>query len=130
MKTITIKTSKRNEIINITDSVQEIVGKTEMKEGICLIYTPHATAGIAINENYDENVCSDVTDSLSKMFPKGIWKHDRIDGNGDSHLKATLIGPSVTIPILDSKLMLGRWQGIMLCEFDGPRERKVIIVCK
>ena len=130
METFSINTSKRNEIIDITDEVEEIVGRSKMKEGTCLVFVPHATAAVTINENYDENVCEDFLDALSKLFPKGVWKHDRIDGNGDAHVKAALIGPSVTIPIKDSKLVLGTWQGIMFCEFDGPRTRNVHVVCK
>jgi secondary thiamine-phosphate synthase enzyme len=126
----TIKTSKRNEIIDLTDRVQKIVGASKIKEGMCLIFVPHATAAITINENYDPNVCQDFLDALSKLFPKGAWKHDKIDGNGDAHVKAAIIGPSVTIPIKESKLFLGTWQGIMFCEFDGPRERNVCVVCR
>jgi secondary thiamine-phosphate synthase enzyme len=130
MESFSIKTLKRNEIVDITDKVNGIVEKSKIKEGICLVFVPHATAALTINENADPNVCSDFLDALNKLFPKGSWKHDRIDGNGDAHVKSAVVGPEVTIPIENSKLVLGTWQGIMFCEFDGPRTRTVHMVCK
>jgi len=123
----TIKTKKQEEIVDLTEKVQEIVAKAKVKEGICFVYVPHATAALTINENYDPNVCSDFLEALDKLIPKGIWRHDKIDNNGAAHIKAAIIGPSVIVPIKNSSLALGTWQGIMLCEFDGPRERKVIV---
>jgi len=121
----TIKTKKREEIIDITEKVK---GMVEGKEGkACLVYVPHATCSIIINENYDEAVCKDILTFLKKQIPQGIWKHDSIDNNADSHIKSSLLGPSQIIPIENGKLLLGTWQGIGLAEFDGPRERKVII---
>ena len=122
-----LRTKKREEIIDITSQVEKAVKKSGIKEGLCLLYVPHATAAITINENYDPAVCSDFLEALRKIAPKGIWKHDKVDNNGDSHIKAAIIGPSEVIPIKKSKLQLGTWQGIMFCEFDGPRERKIII---
>jgi secondary thiamine-phosphate synthase enzyme len=134
METFIVKTNKKNEIVDITSEVKNCVKKIcereKIKEGICVVYVPHATAAVTINENYDPAVCEDFLNFLSKLVPEGIWKHDRIDRNGAAHIKSALIGPSVSIPIKDSSLMLGTWQGIMLCEFDGPRERKVIVTCK
>jgi secondary thiamine-phosphate synthase enzyme len=134
MDILTIKTNKRNEIIDITAEVKacvkKICEKERIKDGICFVYVPHATAAVTINENYDPAVCEDFLNFLSKQIPEGIWKHDKIDNNGAAHIKSALIGPCVFIPIKDSSLMLGTWQGIMLCEFDGPRERKVIVTCK
>lgn len=130
MESFSIKTSKRNEIADITDKVREIVEKGKVREGICLVFVPHATAAVTLNENADPNVCSDFLDALNKLFPKGIWKHDKIDGNGDAHVKSAIVGASIAIPIENSKLVLGTWQGIMFCEFDGPRTRTVYVVCK
>jgi secondary thiamine-phosphate synthase enzyme len=124
---LVIKTKKREEILNITNEVQEQVSMSKIKEGICLVFVPHATAALTINENADPNIKEDILNFLSKAIPQGKWLHDRIDGNADAHIKAALIGSSVTIPIQNSSLLLGTWQGIMLCEFDGPRERKIIV---
>ncbi len=125
-----IQTKKREQIIDITSQIKNLVQKSKINKGFCLIYVPHATAAITINENDDPAVCEDFLEALKKIAPKGIWKHDKIDGNADAHIKSSIIGPSEIIPIKDSQLQLGRWQGIMLCEFDGPRERKIIIQIK
>jgi len=130
MDTISISTEKKNEVIDITEDVERIVSKSRISEGICLVYVPHSTAAITINEDYDKKVCIDLLDAMNKLIPEGIWQHDREDGNGAAHVKSAIIGPSVTIPIKDSKLILGTWQGIMLCEFDGPRDRKIVVICK
>lgn len=127
MQKLIFKTRKKEEIIDITKEVSAIVKKNKINEGICLIYVPHATAALTINENADVNISLDFLEALAKIVPEGKWRHDRIDNNGAAHIKAAIIGPSVTIPIKDSTLMLGTWQGIMLCEFDGPRERIVIV---
>ncbi|GAJ17291.1 unnamed protein product [marine sediment metagenome] len=120
-----IKTSKREEIVDITPEVEEIVSGKDGRA--CLVFVPHASCGLIVNENYDENVCEDVLDFLKKQIPQGKWKHDKIDANGDAHVKASLIGPSRIIPIENGKLKLGQWQSIGLAEFDGPRERKVVV---
>lgn len=129
-KEITISTSKREELVDITDQVKKIVAESKVKEGLCNVYVPHATAAITINENYDPNVMTDIVNCLGKLVPQGKWIHDRVDGNGDSHIKSAIVGPSETIPVKDGELLLGQWQDIMLCDFDGPRERKVIITIK
>ena len=121
-----IKTGRKEEIIDITKQVEEIVSKN--KEGkACLIYCPHATCAIIINENYDKAVQEDILNYLKKQIPQGIWKHDNNDGNADSHIKASIIGPSQLVPIGQGNLQLGTWQNIALAEFDGPRERKIIV---
>ncbi len=125
MEIIKIKTSKKEEIIDITDKINSIV--KDMKEGFINIYVKHATAAIIINENYDPNIQIDFLAMLNDIIPQGKWLHDKIDNNGAAHLKSSLIGPSETIPIKDGKLQLGTWQSVMLCEFDGPREREIII---
>ena len=126
--TIKVSSSKREELIDITNKVKEIVSKTNIKKGLCHIFVKHATAAIMIQENWDESIQIDVITLMKKIAPKGQWEHDKQDGNGDSHLKAGLIGPSETVPITNSELQLGQWQNIFLCEFDGPRTNREIIV--
>ncbi|KAJ3448301.1 hypothetical protein M0812_00780 [Anaeramoeba flamelloides] len=125
---INVSTSKRCEMLDITEEIKKIVKKSEINAGLCNIFVAGATAGIMIQENWDESVQTDVINFLGKLIPKGIWIHDKQDGNGDSHLKSGLIGPSETIPIVEGSLGLGTWQNIFLCEFDGPRTKRKIIV--
>ncbi len=120
-----IQTNKREELIDITALIEEKV--KGFNNGIAHIFVPHATAGITINENADPNLPVDITNFLNRLVPKGKWLHDRIDNNADSHIKASIIGNSVSIPVKEGKLQLGTWQDIFLCEFDGPRRRKIII---
>lgn len=127
-KTITISSSQRLEMIDINSEVEKIVEKSGVKDGICNVFCAHATGAIAINENYDPNVCLDFNDALSKLIPQGKWKHDSVDGNADAHIKAAIIGPSETIPIKNGGLELGQWQSLMFCELDGPRSGRNIIV--
>jgi len=127
-KTLTISTNKREELVDITNKVKELVLESNIKSGICSVYVRHATAAIMLQENWDESVQTDVVNFMQKIIPKGIWEHDKQDGNGDSHLKAGLIGPSETIPITNRELNLGTWQNIFLCEFDGPKQKREIIV--
>jgi len=125
IKEITVKTSKRNELIDITNKLEEIVKESEVKDGILVVFVPHTTAGITINENSDPDVKDDSLAALEEIVPKLDFRHN--EGNSDSHIKSSMMGHSETIIIKDSKLLLGTWQGIMLCEFDGPRSRKVIV---
>ena len=125
---ISIETKKRNELIDITDKIQEIVAKNKAKEGTCLVFVQHATAAVMLFENADPALCDDFIEHMQKTIPQGIWKHDKIDGNGDAHIKSGIVGCSETIPITDGKLGLGTWQGITLCEFDGPRKRTITVV--
>jgi len=121
---LSINTNKREELVDITSLVEKNI---DIKNGILHIFIPHATAGITINENADPNLPEDITDFLNKLVKKGIWRHDKIDNNADAHIKASLIGNSVLIPVENGRLQLGRWQNIFLCEFDGPRKRKIIL---
>ena len=125
---ISLETKKRNELIDITDKIQEIVAKNKAKEGTCLVFVQHATAAVMLFENADPALCDDFIEHMQKTIPQGIWKHDKIDGNGDAHIKSGIVGCSETIPIKDGKLGLGTWQGITLCEFDGPRKRTITVV--
>ena len=123
----TISTSKREELVDITEQVKKCIEKKGEKGNAVLVYVPHATAGIIINENYDPAVCEDIIDYLRKNIPEGKWKHDCIDKNADSHIKSSIIGPSQVIPLENGKLQLGRWQGCGLLELDGPKIRRVIV---
>ena len=127
MHRIEINSDKKQQIIDITDEIRKIVDKEDIDKGICYIYVPHATCALIINENYDPNVCDDILNALDKLIPQGVWKHDKIDNNGAAHIKAAIIGPSEFIPIEKGELKLGRWQDIMLADFDGPRQRTVYI---
>ena len=123
-----ISSKKKQELIDITEKVNSIISKSKIKEGLCNVFAAHATAAIIINENYDPNICLDLLDSLNKLIPSGIWRHDKVDGNADAHIKAAILGPQETIPIKNGGLQLGRWQSLMFCELDGPRnDRKIII---
>ncbi len=124
----TIESKKREEIIDITKKVEEIVDRISDEDSqACLVYVPHTTCAVIVNENYDKAVCEDILNWLKKQVPEGVWKHDKTDNNGDSHIKDSILGPSQIIPIENGKLQLGKWQGIALAEFDGPRERKIIV---
>ena len=130
MKVIEIKSTQREQLIDITDQVRQIIKEQELNNGIVSIYAQGATAAIMIQENWDKSVQTDVVNLLKKIIPKGVWLHDRQDGNGDSHLKSGLIGPSESIPVIDGKLGLSTWQNIFFCEFDGPRNsRKIVCTC-
>ena len=127
-QTIQIETPAHNGLYDITRQVEAIVQESGVKTGLVNIYVQGATAGIMIQENWDDSVQRDVVGLLNKLVPAGIWEHDRQDGNGDSHLKAGIVGPQETIPIVDGKMGLSTWQNIFLCEFDGPRSTRNIMV--
>jgi len=114
-------------MVDLTVRVAEVVAAADVDEGLCCVYTPHATAAIVVNENDDPNVCVDVLDALDRLSPAGVWRHDKVDGNAASHIQATILGPSETIPVREGRLMLGTWQSVMLVELDGPRERRVLV---
>ncbi len=126
-KNIKVTTGKREELIDITSQVTKAVQETGVDDGLVALYVQGATAALMIQENWDDSVQQDVVNLLRQMIPQGVWLHDQQDGNGDSHLKAGLIGPSETIPIIDGKLGLSRWQNIFLCEFDGPRSGRNVV---
>ena len=119
---------QREELIDITADVEAVVQASKIQNGLVSIYVQGATAAIMIQENWDESVQTDVVNFLQQIIPKGVWLHDRQDGNGDAHLKSGLVGPSETIPLIDGKLGLSTWQNIFLCEFDGPRSSRKIVV--
>ena len=121
---ISVKTKSRNEFINITQEVQNVVNKSGIKDGVCYIFIPHTTAGITINEAADPDVVEDIQRQLDRIAPAGShYRHT--EGNADAHIKASIIGSSQAVFIENGRLKLGTWQGIFFCEFDGPRNRKV-----
>ena len=124
---ISVATSRREELVDITVQVQEAIAHSGVENGLAMLYVQGATAALMIQENWDESVQTDVVSLLRSLIPRGVWLHDPQDGNGDSHLKAGLVGPSESIPIIDSRPGLSRWQNIFLCEFDGPRSERVIV---
>ena len=125
-----IRTTTKREMIDLTARVADIVARADVAEGLCSVYTPHATAAIVVNENDDPNVCVDVLDALDRLIPAGIWRHDRVDGNAASHIQATILGPGETIPVRQGELLLGTWQAVMLVELDGPRDRRVVVTIR
>jgi len=124
--TFCVSSSKKAEFIDITQQVREIVKKTEVQSGLCIVYVPHTTAGVTVNENADPHVAQDILMGLDKVVPS----HDRYlhsEGNSPAHIKASLIGCSETVLVESGELVLGTWQGIYFCEFDGPRSRTVYV---
>ncbi len=121
---ISVKTGKRIEMVDITSSVQKEVSSGRVADGICLVYVPHTTAGVTINEGADPAVCTDIIRKLNELVPPNDgYRH--MEGNSDSHIKTSLIGSSVTVIVENGRLVLGTWQKIFFCEFDGPRSRRV-----
>ncbi len=124
MQIFQVRTSTQTELINITHSVQEAVKKTGVEDGICVVFVPHTTAGVTINENADPSVVNDILMELNKIVPSKDQYH-HIEGNSPAHIKTSLVGCSEIVLVESGKLVLGTWQGIFFCEFDGPRTRKV-----
>jgi len=127
-KTITLSTAKREGLYDITHEVEQFIKQSGIKTGLVNIYAQGATAAIMIQENWDDSVQMDVVHLFQKMIPRGVWLHDAQDGNGDSHLKAGLVGPSETVPVVDGKMGLSTWQNIFFCEFDGPRKQRTVLI--
>ncbi|MFC1728403.1 secondary thiamine-phosphate synthase enzyme YjbQ [Nanoarchaeota archaeon] len=129
METITLSTKEHNEFVDITKEVSDIVKKSKIGEGLCHIFVPHATAGITINENADPNLPDDIISSLKKIIKEHDgWKHDDIDNNAAAHIKSSIIGCHELVPVKDGELVLGTWQDIFFCEFDGPRSNRHVVV--
>lgn len=123
---IEVKTSSRTELIEITNRISEELTGTGITNGTCFLYTQHTTAGLTINENADPDVARDILAGLARLVPvTGDYRH--AEGNSDAHIKASLMGFSLTVPVIDGRLALGTWQGIYFCEFDGPRTRQVLL---
>ncbi len=127
MQTLKIKSNKREEIVEITREVEAVLCESEIKDGICVLFTQHTTCGLTINENADPDVKHDFLLFLKNTIPQYYEGFRHFEHNSDAHIKSSLVGASVTVPFENGKLLLGRWQGIYLCEFDGARERKVLV---
>jgi len=124
METIKLVTKKRAEFIDITTRVESIVKSSSLDNGFCLVFCPHTTVGLTINENADPSVKKDMIEHLQELVPEGK-RYSHLEGNADSHIKSSMMGASLNVIIENQKLVLGTWQGIYFCEFDGPRERYV-----
>jgi len=125
---ITLETRSPSEAIVITEKVEEVVARSGVARGLCHVMVLHSTAAVVVNETADPNIGLDVIEALERQVPvRSDWRHDRIDDNAHSHIKASLLGPSEVIRIRDGKLVLGRWQGIYCFEFDGPRTRSIAV---
>jgi secondary thiamine-phosphate synthase enzyme len=120
----------REELVEFTDEVQQKLTASGEEEGVVVLYVQHTTAGLTVNENADPDVPRDMLHALRSLIPQHGMGFRHAEENSDAHIKASLVGPSVTIPFKDGKLMLGRWQGVFLCEFDGGRERQVIMIIR
>jgi secondary thiamine-phosphate synthase enzyme len=127
MTEFTLKTSARNQFVEITDRVRDAITASKVRSGLCVVYCPHTTAAITVNENADPDVVHDMLLYLNRTIPKDQNGFRHGEGNSDSHIKASLVGPSVTLVVNDGDLVLGRWQGVYFCEFDGPRTRTVVV---
>jgi len=128
-RTFELSTASEQEVLDLTADVERIVRESGAKEGLVCVFTPHATAAITVNENDDPNIGKDLVVALRKAVKDHDgWLHDRVDDNAAAHIKSAIVGPSVTIPLIGGRMALGRWQNVFLCEFDGPRRTRTVIV--
>jgi len=125
---IEVPTSRQRELVDITEQAREHVRRSGVGSGACALYAQGATAALMVQENDDPNITLDVIDCLNRLVPAGDWRHDRVDNNGAAHIQAGLVGPSEVVPIRDGQLALSTWQNIFLCDFDGPRRRRAVLV--
>ncbi len=124
MKIINLNTSRKTEFLEVTSLIQRVIEKEEVEQGICYLFVPHTTAGLTVNENADPTVVRDILVSLNALVPfEDDYRH--LEGNSAAHIKASLMGSSLSLIVENGKLVLGTWQGIFFCEFDGPRSRKL-----
>ena len=125
MRTIDVRTDRRTEFVEITADVRRVVREAGLTDGAVLVYCPHTTAAVTVQENADPDVVHDLLLWLNKHIPKDVAGFRHAEGNSDAHLKSSLVGPSVLVPVAGGELVLGTWQGVYFCEFDGPRRREV-----
>jgi secondary thiamine-phosphate synthase enzyme len=125
---IVVATDRKRMLVDITEQARAEVKRSGVREGLCALYAQGATAALMIQENDDPNITLDVLDCLEAIAPPGKWRHDRIDHNGDAHIQAGIVGPSETIPIRGGELALSTWQNVFLCDFDGPRSRRTVLI--
>jgi secondary thiamine-phosphate synthase enzyme len=130
MHSIMVRSGEREEMVDITVEVAKFVRENTAGEGVCMLFIQHTTCGLTINENTDPDVKSDMLGFLRRLIPQFEPNFRHYEHNSDAHIKSSLVGSSVSIPFESGKLLLGTWQGIYLCEFDGPRERRVLITLK
>jgi len=124
--TLDVKSSRRTQLLDVTSAVQQLVSSSGITSGVCYLYVPHTTAGVTINEADDPDVARDLETTLDRLVPRDAsYRH--AEGNADSHVKSSLVGVTRSIPIDAGRLVLGRWQGIFFCEFDGPRSRHLLV---
>ncbi|MBN2069984.1 MAG: YjbQ family protein [Candidatus Krumholzibacteriota bacterium] len=126
LREISVTTGKRNEMLDITGEIESAVSESGVREGVCHIFVPHTTAAVTINEKADPDVARDISSTLEKIVPAG-WGYRHGEGNSDSHIKSSLVGSSEWTIITEGRLLLGVWQAVFFCEFDGPRKRKCYI---
>ena len=130
MYLLKVRSHQREELVEFTDEVRGKLKESEAKEGVVVLYVQHTTAGLTVNENADPDVPRDLLHALRTLIPQHGMGFRHGEENSDAHIKASIVGPSVTVPFKDGELLLGRWQGIFLCEFDGGRERRVIMMIR
>jgi secondary thiamine-phosphate synthase enzyme len=126
-ETIRVRTTKHTSVVNITPQVKDIVSKSGVKDGLCIVYVPHTTACVFVNEGADPDVVKDIVYMVEKLIPWQDPGYDHSEGNSAAHIRSAIIGNSRVIPVVEGRLALGTWESIFLAEFDGPRERKVIV---
>ena len=126
IREIPVRTRKRNELVDITSTVRELIDESGVTEGICHIFVPHTTAAVTINEKADPDVATDISNTLEKSIPAG-WGYRHAEGNSDSHVKSSLVGASELVIITGGRPVLGTWQAVFFCEFDGPRSRHCVV---
>jgi secondary thiamine-phosphate synthase enzyme len=127
VRSFEVRTSRRTEFVEITDSVRQFVEAAKLQNGVCIVYCPHTTAAITVQENADPDVVHDMLLWLNAHIPKDVPGFLHAEGNSDSHIKSSLVGSSATMIVEGGNLVLGTWQGVYFCEFDGPRKRSVIV---
>jgi secondary thiamine-phosphate synthase enzyme len=126
MTSFDVTTHVRTELVDITGKVQDAVERAGVSSGTCFVYVPHTTAAVTVNESYDPDVAKDITSVLSKLVPhRAGYAH--AEGNADAHIKSVIVGSCQPIPVAEGRLALGQWQGVFFCEFDGPRQRRVLV---
>jgi len=128
LATLEVSTQSERALVDITELVRAEVRRSAIRDGVCALYAQGATAALMIQENDDPNIRLDVLDCLEGIAPAGRWRHDRVDDNGSAHIQAGIVGPSEVIPIRDGRLALSTWQNVFLCDFDGPRRRRSVLV--
>jgi secondary thiamine-phosphate synthase enzyme len=128
LTTIEVSTERARELVDITERVRAEVGRSAIRDGLCALYAQGATAALMVQENDDPNITLDVLDCLESIAPPGRWRHDRVDENGSAHIQAGIVGPSQVIPVRAGHLALSTWQNVFLCDFDGPRRRRTVLV--